>query len=384
MLRRTLALLALVALALAPRSAEAQGTPRRPPARAGVRAPGAAVVTVLAYRGPRDAVQTAAGFILPDGRVATALRPLAGATKLEVYTTGGDLLATVTALDAADVKSGIAVLPRLAQRPAVVAFARRVATVGDKVVVFLAQKGTTRGTAEQTVAAVETGSADVAVFRLGTAVVADGVGAPVLDARGEVVGMALGQLPARDERDLAVDVATIRRSIGKPGGRFALPARDGSVAALGAPADTARPGRLPGGRPEPARPALAGTPVASVKLRSTVVDLFGCVQTGRDVQCLLRLANDGRATKVEIEGGDLADSTRAKLAEAEAVDVGGTVVRVRGWRTKAPIELRELDATRFAVLFSGVAPLPDRMTLFVRIGGQGDAWLGPFAPTRTP
>ncbi|MCU0627337.1 MAG: serine protease [Gemmatimonadaceae bacterium] len=321
-------------------SAHDMDAQRRPTTPA--RSPGTAVVTVLAYRGPRDAVATATGFLVTDGRVVTALRPLLGATKLEVYTTKGDLLGTATSLDAADVKTGIVALPRLGRPPATVGFARRSPVLGDKVTVFLAPKGVTRGTAEQTVAAVEAGSADQGfVFKLGAPVAGDAVGAPVLDARGDMVGMALGSIPGRDDRDLAVDVATVRK-----GAEPVVPVR-------------------PSGPPT--------VPVASDTLGPLVIDLFACslAEAKKELTCLMRVTNNA--------------TTPAKVVVGESVEQGGTIQRTKGWRAKASFDLRELDATRFSVIFTEVAAkVPERASLVVRIGGGGDAWFGPFTLTRVP
>jgi hypothetical protein len=237
---------------------------------------------------------------------------------------------------------------------------------------------------------VEAGSADQGfVFKLGAPVAGDAVGAPVLDARGDMVGMALGSIPGRDDRDLAVDVATVRRSIGRPGGRFALPGRDGAVVALGADAD--KSGKTPKGAEPvvPVRPSGPPTvPVASDTLGPLVIDLFACslAEAKKELTCLMRVTNNATTpAKVVVEGSDFADSTRKKLQEGESVEQGGTIQRTKGWRAKASFDLRELDATRFSVIFTEVAAkVPERASLVVRIGGGGDAWFGPFTLTRVP
>lgn len=383
--RRFLAPLASVALLGLPAvRGEAQRRPAAP------RDPGAAVVTVLAYRAPRDPVVSATGFVLADGRVVTALRPLAGAARVEVYSTDGDLLATATSLDAADTKGGVVALPRLARAPLTLAVARRPVAVGERVTVFLAPRGTTRASAAQQVTALEAAGDTGIVVRLGAPVAPEAIGAPVLDARGEVVAIALGTLPGREaSRDLALDVQTVRRALGRAGGRLSLPARDGSVIALAGRvgADSAAPaGRAPRVDPAAARTAAPALPVASDTVGDYVLDLYGCrhVEAGGELACQLRLVNNGKATTVAIEGGDIADTTRRRLVEAEAIERAGSVQRIRGWRAKAPVELRELDAVRFTLRFAGVATLPPRTMLVVRIGGAGEAWLGPFAPVRVP
>lgn len=385
--RRPLVLLAFVTIAgLAAARGEAQRRPVAPRDR------GAAVVTVLAYRGPRDPVVSATGFVLADGRVVTALRPLVGAARVEVYSTDGDLLATVTALDAADTKSGVVALPRLARTPVTLGVARRAVGVGDRVTVFLAPRGTTRASAEQRVIALEAAGDTGIVVRLGAPVPPEAVGAPVLDARGDVVAIALGTLPGREAgRDLALDAQTVRRALGRPGGRLSLPARDGTVIALAGRLGTDSTAS-PAGRGTRADPAVAARtappalPVASDSVGSYVVDLYGCrlVESSGEFTCQLRLVNNGKATTVAIEGGDIADTTRRRLVEADAIDRAGTLQRIRGWRAKAPIELRELDAVRFTMRFAGVTTLPARTALVVRVGGAGEAWLGPFAPARVP
>jgi hypothetical protein len=384
--RRPFVPIALVALlGLAATRGEAQRRPVAP------RNPGPAVVTVLAYRAPRDPVVSLTGFLLADGRVVTALRPLAGATRVEVYNTDGDLLATATSLDAADPKGGIVALPRLVRPPLTLAVARRPVTVGERVTVFLAPRGTTRASAEQQVTALEAAGDTGIVVRLGTPVAPEAIGAPVLDAKGEVVAIALGTMPGREAtRDLALDAQAVRRALGRPGGRLSLPARDGSVIALAGRlgADSAGAPAARGARPDPAaaRAAAPALPVATDTVGTYLVDLYGCrlTESTGELACQLRIVNNGKATTVAIEGGDIADTTRRRLVEAEAIERAGTVLRIRGWRAKAPLELRELDAVRFTLRFAGVKTLPARTALVVRVGGAGEAWLGPFAPARVP
>lgn len=374
---------ALFAAALACVLAGVAGAQRRPAAAAKpVTRPGDAVVTVLAYRGPRDPVTTASGFVVTDGRVVTALRPLAGATKLEVYTTDGDLIGTATSLDAGDARLGIVALPRLAKPGATLAFARKGAALGDKVTLFLGPKGVTRATAEGKVQALEAGAEQSVVIRVGSAIAADAVGAPVLDATNGVLGIAIGALPGRDDRDVVLDAATVRRTIGKPGGRFTLPSRDGAIAPLTGPvADAAATGPTP--RPEPA-PVVA-QPIASDTVGTLVVSLFGCTanEAKQELACPVRIANNAAATRVVVEGGDLADTTRRRrLVEAEGIEHEGQLLKTKGWRAKAAVDVRELDAVRVVVLFREVKALPERATVVLRIDGAGEAWFGPFAPAK--
>jgi hypothetical protein len=102
------------------------------------------------------------------------------------------------------------------------------------------------------------------------------------------------------------------------------------------------------------------------------------------VYCYLRITNLGSGRTLTVAGGDLADSSRRKIREAENLVQGETSQKVAGWRAKAIVPLRELESARVAMEFA----LPDRDTDAVRlifdISGERTLFLGPFTLQRAP
>jgi hypothetical protein len=358
---------------------------------------GDAVVTIVAYRDGSSEVTSGTGVRVTDGRVITALRHLRGASRAEVYGASGELLATVTTLDQAEVALDLAVMPRITTTGERITLARRSAVPSQKVSLLGPKKGTTRSVAERTVTHVEPDASGRALLRLGAAVTGTASGSPVVNARGELIAIALGVIPGKDEGDVAVDVTAIRDLLARPSVRLGLPARDGTVAAARAvveskpaatvPAATTRAASEPNARPRSSIfPERYGTPVSADTAGAWAVELFGCarLESRQKVYCYLRVTNLAKRESFGVKGGDLVDSTRRKLRSADNLVFGDSSLRVAGWRTKAQLPLRELESARIALEFVPPARDSDAVRLMLDIDGERTLWLGPFVLQRAP
>ncbi|MES3034429.1 MAG: trypsin-like peptidase domain-containing protein [Gemmatimonadota bacterium] len=370
----------------------AAATPARTAAAALARA-GDAVVTVVAYRDGTSATGT--GVRVTDGRVITALRHLRGATRAEIFGAEGDLLATVNTLEQAEVTLDLAVFARIAVPGERIALSRRSAPLASKVNVLGVKMGTTRSVVARTVTHVEPDASGRPMLRLGAAVATSAAGSPVVNARSELVAIALGTLPGRVENDIAVDVAAVRELLARPTALLAFPTREGTVSAArpdsdpkaagtgssASPADAAARSRTAGIFPE-----RYGAPIAADTARGWAVELYGCAQleSRKKVYCYLRITNLTRGATFELNGGDLTDGTRRKLRSAENLIVGETVQRVAGWRKKAEVPLRELESSRVALEFSPPQKATDPFRLMVDVAGERPLWFGPFVLQRAP
>lgn len=354
-----------------------------------------AVVTVVAYRDGTSAVTSGTGVRVTDGRVLTSLRHLRGASRVEVFGAEGDLLATVTTLEQADVRLDLAVFARITAPGDRIALSRRPAVVASKVSVLGVKKGSTRSVVERTVTHVEAGDSGRALLRLGAPVTASAAGSPVVNTRSELVAIALGTMPGRPERDIAVDVAAIRELLARPAALLAFPTRDGVVTAArpesetraananGAAqaADASARSRTAGIFPE-----RYGAPIGADTARGWAVELYGCarLESRQKVYCYLRITNLTRGATFELNGADLADSVRRKLRSADNLVHGETLQRVSGWRKKAEVPLRELESARVALEFTPPRQDADPFRLMVDIAGERPLWFGPFVLQRAP
>ncbi|HYW49017.1 MAG TPA: hypothetical protein VE861_00340 [Gemmatimonadaceae bacterium] len=396
----------LAALALSPfRTLLAQAKPAsRPPARPSAPAPSArgtsaalaragdAVVTVIAYRDGSSEVSSGSGVRLADGRVVASLRQLRGASRAEVFGVDGDLLANVTTLEQAEVRFDLAVLSRITAPGEGLVLARRSAVIAQKVSVLRGKKGTTRSVLERTVVSVEPDASGRPLLRIGAAITGSAIGSPVVNARSELVGIALGTVTGRDDGDIVIDVSAVRELLARPAVRLALPGRDGSIAV--APATDAKapaPGTATGEAAARLRtagifPERYGRPIDADTVKGWALDLYGCarIEVRRKVYCYLRVTNLATGATFAVSGADLADSTRRRTRSAENLILGESVQRVAGWRKKATVPLKELESARVALEFTAPGRDEQAVHLVVDVTGERQVWFGPFALQRAP
>ena len=393
---RTHACQATCLLALFAAATAAAQTPTRAAKAAALARASDAILTIVAYREGTGDVTSGTAIRTPDGRVITALRHLRGASRADVYSADGDSLATFTTLDQADVKLDLAILPKVAAVGPSIALGRKSAILAQKVSLLGRKKGTVRAIADRTVTRVEPDDVGRVLLRLGTPITGAAVGSAVVNTRGELLAVALGVIPGREEGDIAIDVASVRDLLARPSARLAFPARDGTITA----ARTVDPRGSSGATSGPPKPADAatkprggsifperyGTAISADTAGAWGVELFGCarLESRQKVYCYLRITNLATAATITINGGDLADSTRRKLREANNLIFGETSYKLAGWRNKATIPVRELDAIRVALEF----PLSERDGVAVRlildVGGERTLFLGPFILQKVP
>jgi hypothetical protein len=375
-------------------SAQAQS---RAAAAAALARAGDAVLTIVAYRDGTTDIQSATAIRVPDGRLITALRHLRGASRVDVFSADGDSLATFTTLDQADAKLDLVVLPKVITAGPSITLGRKSAILAQKVSLLGPKKGTVRPVLERTVTHVEPDDAGRVLLRLGAQITGAAAGSAVVNARGELLAIALGVIPGREEGDIAVDVASVRELLARPSARLAFPARDGTITAARAPVDPRAPTTAAGGGAKPADagtkprggsifPERYGTAVSGDTVGVWSVELFGCarLESRQKVYCYLRITNLATAATITINGGDLADSTSKKLREAENLVQGETWYRVAGWRNKAAIPVRELEAIRVALEFPPLEREADAARLILDVGGERTLFLGPFILQKVP
>lgn len=356
-----------------------------------------AVLTIVAYRDGTSDVTSGAAIRTTDGRVITALRHLRGASRADVYSAEGDSLASFTTLDQADVKLDLAVLPKLATLGPSIALGRKSAILSQKVTLLGPKKGTVRSITARTITHVEPDDAGRVLLRLSAPITGAAAGSAVVNTRGELLAIALGVIPGREEGDVAVDVGSVRDLLARPSARLAFPAKDGSITAARAtpdsraataavgtgakPADTGSKPRVGSIFPERYGAAISGDTVGVWS-----IELFGCarLESRQKVYCYLRITNLATAATITINGGDLADSTRKKLREADNLIQGETSFRVAGWRNKAAIPVRELEAIRVALEFAPAERETDAVRLILDVGGERTLFLGPFILQKVP
>lgn len=372
-------------------------TPTRAATAAALARASDAMLTIVAYRDGTSDVTSGTAIRMTDGRVITALRHLRGASRVDLYNADGDSLATFTTLDQAEVKLDLAVLPKMATLGPSLALARKSAILAQRVRLLGPKKGSVRSIVERSVTHVEADEAGRNVLRLSAPTIGTAVGSAVVNARGELLAVALGVIPGREEGDIAVDVASVRELLARPSARLALPSKDGTITAARSPGDQRGATTATGTGVKPTEtgtkpraggifPERYGTAVSSDTAGAWSIELFGCarLESRQKVYCYLRITNLATAATITINGGDLADSTRKKLREADNLIQGETSFRVAGWRNKAAIPVRELEAIRVALEFTPPERQADAVRLILDVGGERTLFLGPFILQKVP
>lgn len=251
MIRRSLAPISLaLALALAaPAAGHAQlSVPQV------VQRSGPAVVSLKTFDARGREMVLGSGFILRDGRIVTNAHVVQGAARADVFDAEGRLLGTVRHAEALDAAVDLAVLPRIGTPRGTVQLARQAPPVGEEVVAIGAPEGLTNTVSNGIVSAYR----DVDGQRMMqiTAPLSEGSsGGPVLNRRGEVVGVSVAVYDAGQNLNFAVPLDDVRAIVEATAGRVAFdaggrrgrPGPDGGDGTFAA--SDARPGSIRVGQP---------------------------------------------------------------------------------------------------------------------------------------
>jgi serine protease Do len=204
---------------------------------------GPAVVSLKTYDADGSELLMGSGFILTDGRIVTNAHVVEGAARAEVFDAEGRLMGTASHAEALSTAVDLAVLPRLGTPRNTVRLARHAPSVGEEVVAIGSPEGLTNTVSNGIVSAYR----DVEGQRMMqiTAPLSEGSsGGPVLNRRGEVVGVSVAVFEAGQNLNFAVPLEDIRAIVGSPAGIVAFaPAGAGPAAAEGAGAGELTTGR---------------------------------------------------------------------------------------------------------------------------------------------
>lgn len=209
----------LVALALAVPAVPAAA---QPDVVAITRRASPAVITLNTYNPAGRKTGLGSGFFLSDGRIATNRHVVQGAARVEAVTQDERVLGTATFAEAVGGPTAdLAVLPRITNPPATLTLATGLPEAGEAVIVIGAPEGLSN--------TVSTGIVS-AIRRIGgrtlvqiTAPISHGSsGGPVLNSRGQVIGVSVSVLSEGQNLNFAVPVTELTRLVTGPRGRIAF------------------------------------------------------------------------------------------------------------------------------------------------------------------
>ncbi|HEX6037011.1 surface-adhesin E family protein [Longimicrobium sp.] len=226
---------------------------------------GPAVVSLKTFDARGREMVLGSGFILRDGRIVTNAHVVEGAARVDVYDADERLLGTARHAEALDADVDIAVLPGMGAARNTVQLAREAPTVGEEVVAIGAPEGLTNTVSNGIVSAYR----EVEGQRMMqiTAPLSEGSsGGPVLNRRGEVVGVSVAIYQAGQNLNFAVPLDDVRAVVDRRPGRVAFaPASAGGGGRGRRRGDADQAGEMASGRTRPpaairvGQPAIAGT-----------------------------------------------------------------------------------------------------------------------------
>jgi hypothetical protein len=212
---------ALVLLALAPSLASTQD--RSLPEL--VRDATSAVVFLRAYDATGSLLGVGSGFYIPDGRVATNVHVVEGASSVEVLNGEGRLIGAVDHASSLSASVDLAILPALGTPGATLSFATGEPQVGEIAIAIGSPQGLTNTVSQGIVSAIR--NVDGRAWVQITAPISPGSsGGPVLNDEGRVIGISVSQMREGQNLNFAVPVRDLAALASSPPGRLSFPAAE--------------------------------------------------------------------------------------------------------------------------------------------------------------
>ena len=206
---------------------------------------GPAVVTLHTFNANGRETGLGSGFFLPDGRIATNRHVVEGATRIRVVGNNERELGGATYAEAVGRSADLAILPRIGSAPATLPVATRLPEAGESVVVIGAPEGLSNTVSTGIVSAIRQIGGRTLV-QISAPISHGSSGGPVLNMRGEVIGVSVSILSEGQNLNFAVPATELQSLSRTSPGRIAFTDNlRGEGSAGGADISTQNVGRLP-------------------------------------------------------------------------------------------------------------------------------------------
>jgi S1-C subfamily serine protease len=206
-------------LLLLPRASEGQNSGVLPEL---VRRSERAVVLLRVYDSAGQQLGLGSGFAVADGRVVTNAHVLEGAAYVEVYDYQDRLLGTTDHAHSLSTRVDLALLPAIGAIAGVLPLESREPPVGESIVVFGAPQGLTNTVSNGIVSGYREWEG-IRWMQITAPISPGSSGGPVLNERGQVVGVSVALLGDGQNLNFAVPVSDVYALVGSPPGRLAFP-----------------------------------------------------------------------------------------------------------------------------------------------------------------
>ncbi|MBV9108864.1 MAG: trypsin-like peptidase domain-containing protein [Gemmatimonadetes bacterium] len=181
-----------------------------------------AVITLHTYNAAGRETGLGSGFFLADGRVATNRHVVEGASRIEAMTSDDRHLGSATYAEAiGGPTADLAVLPRFTQPPATLPLAGSMPEVGEAIVVIGAPEGLSNTVSTGIVSAIRNVDGKT-LIQISAPISHGSSGGPVLNMRGEVIGVSVAVLSEGQNLNFAVPVTELQRVTRQTPGRIAF------------------------------------------------------------------------------------------------------------------------------------------------------------------
>jgi len=180
-----------------------------------------AVVTLHAFNSTGREVSLGSGFFLPDGRIATNRHVVEGATRMTAKASNDRELGSATYAEAVGRTADLAILPRIGTPPATLPLATRLPEAGEGVVVIGAPEGLSNTVSTGIVSAIRQIQGRTLV-QISAPISHGSSGGPVLNMRGEVIGVSVSVLSEGQNLNFAVPATELLSLSQSAPGRIAF------------------------------------------------------------------------------------------------------------------------------------------------------------------
>jgi S1-C subfamily serine protease len=212
----TFLLIAISTAATAQSSSAAQDIPRIVSAARGT------VVLLKTFDREGDVVALGSGFRIPSGRFVTNAHVLAGATRVEIYDDKGAILGVAHSADMLSTSVDLAILSAGRIRSPYLTLAHSTPAVGERIIVIGAPEGLTNTVSDGIVSALRKfGSREL--LQITAPISAGSSGGPVLNSRGQVVGVSVSVLKEGQNLNFAVPISDLLALVASRPGQFGFP-----------------------------------------------------------------------------------------------------------------------------------------------------------------
>lgn len=162
------------------------------------------------------------GFRISGGRLVTNAHVVAGASRVEIFDDTGALLGIARSADMLSTTVDLAILPSVGPRAPYLSLARVSPAVGEQVIVIGAPEGLTNTVSDGIVSAQRKIGARQ-LLQISAPISPGSSGGPVLNTRGEVVGVSVAILREGQNLNFAVPVSDVMALVSSRTGQFEFP-----------------------------------------------------------------------------------------------------------------------------------------------------------------